>query len=172
MSMPPGLKHLHCPMGGLSDRIWPSEIGHPPSSSNKIKSSYSRLSWKLFVLRLLSDLSEPLVLVYPDWDAATESSRRCSFRCCANVESVRATLEKKKKDGFLRVIVYPVHHSRAILNFGLPWNPLDLEAGNLVWSTKRLRKCLWNAAFRILLSTTRRWKCSKGLLRTIRPRVN
>ena len=92
---------------------------------------------------LLDELNNPPVLVYPDWDAASNASR--SFRLCdASINGFGGTLERERPDGSIRPIVYI---SRATLISERHWTPLNLEAGSIIWFIKRLRGYLWGLHF-------------------------
>ena len=54
----------------------------------------------------------------------------------AFIDAVGAALEQGRLYGSMRPIA---HLSRATLDSEMHWNPLDLEAGSIVWSIKRLR---------------------------------
>ena len=95
---------------------------------------------------LLEELSAPPVLIYPDWDTVTGISRPFLLYCDASIDGFGATLEQELKDGSIRPIVFI---SRAALESERHWTPLDLEAGSIVWSTKRLHGYLWGTSFRL-----------------------
>ena len=97
-------------------------------------------------INLLEERLVPPVLVYPDWDAVTDYSRPFLFYCDASIDGFGATLEPKQKQGSIRPIVFISH---ATLESERHWTPLDLEAGSIVGSIKRLRGCLWGISFRI-----------------------
>ena len=81
------------------------------------------------------ELSAPSILVYPDWDAVTDNPRPYLLYCDACVDGFGA-LKQEQKDGSTRSIVFI---SCATLESERHWTPLDLEAGSIVWSIKRLR---------------------------------
>ena len=93
-------------------------------------------SMKSMVRTLIEELSAPSVLVYPDWDAVADNSRSFLLYCDASVDGFGATLKQEQKDGSIRSIVFI---SCATLESERHWTPLDLEAGSIVWSIKRLR---------------------------------
>ena len=95
---------------------------------------------------LLEELSAPPVLVCPDWDAVGDNFRLLLLYCDASVDGFGATLEQEQKDGSICPIAFI---SRATLESERHWTPLDLEAGSIVWSIKRLRGYLWGTTFRI-----------------------
>ena len=89
---------------------------------------------EVIVRKLLVELSAPPVLVYPDWDAVVDNSRHFLLYCDASIDGLGATLEQEQKNGSIR----PSERH---------WTPLDLEAGSIVWSIKRLRGyLLWNVS--------------------------
>ena len=57
-----------------------------------------------------------------------------------------ATHEKEKPDGSIRPIVYI---SRATLTNERNWTPMELEAGCVIWSIRRLRRYLFSVFFLI-----------------------
>jgi len=95
---------------------------------------------------LLAELSTIPVLVYPNWDAVTDNSRPFLLYCDASVDGFGATLEQEQDDKTIRPIVFI---SRATIESERHWTPLDLEAGSIIWSIKRLRGYLWGTTFRI-----------------------
>ena len=93
---------------------------------------------------ILHELTEPPILVYPDWDAVADDSRPFRLYCDASIDGFGATLEQEQPDGSVRPIIYI---SRATLDSERSWAPLDLEAGSIVWAIKRLRGHLWSTRF-------------------------
>ena len=100
---------------------------------------------------ILHELTDPPILVYPDWDAVADNSCPLRLYCDASIDGFGATLEKEKPqqpDGSVRPIIYI---SRATRHSKRSWTPLDLEAGSIVWAIKRLRGHLWSTRFQIYL---------------------
>ena len=95
---------------------------------------------------ILYELTQPRILVYPDWDAVADNSRPFRLYCDASIDGFGATLEQEQPDGSVRPIIYI---SRATLDFERSWTPFDLEAGSIVWAIKRLRGHLWSTRFHI-----------------------
>ena len=95
---------------------------------------------------ILHELTEPPILVYPDWDAVADDSRPFRLYCDASMDGFGATLEQEQPDGSVRPIT---DISRATLDSERSWTPLDLEAGSIVWAIKRLRGHLWSTRFEI-----------------------
>ena len=91
---------------------------------------------EVIVRKLLAELTTPPVLVYPNWDAVTDNSRPFLLYCDASVNGFGAALEQEQDDHTIRPIVFV---SRATIESERHWTPLDLEAGSIVWSIKRLR---------------------------------
>ena len=91
-------------------------------------------------------LAAPPVLVFSDWDAVEDGSRHFRVYCNASIDGFGATLEQEQPEGSLRPIAYV---SCATLDSERHWTPLDLEAGSIVWASKRLRGYLWGTKFRI-----------------------
>ena len=84
----------------------------------------------------LTIVSTPPTLVYPNWDAVTDSSRPLLSYCDVSVNGIGTTLEEEHDDHPVCTIVII---TRAIIESECHWTPLDLEAGSIVWSSKRLR---------------------------------
>ena len=88
----------------------------------------------------------PPILVFPDWDAVADGSRPFHVYCDACIDGFGAALELEQPDGSVRPIAYV---SRATLDSGRHWTPMDLEAGSIIGAIKRLRGYLWGTKFRI-----------------------
>ena len=58
----------------------------------------------------------------------------------ASIDGFGAMLEQEQPDSSVRPIAYA---SRATLDSERHWTPLELEAGSIVWATKRLQGYLW-----------------------------
>ena len=151
MPMPKDLKQLRSLLGGLSYyRKFLEDMAkriRPITSLLKqgVKFIFTP-AMEIIVRELLAELSAPPVLVYPDWDAVADNSRPFLLYCDASVDGFGATLEQEQKDASIRPIVYI---SRATLDNERHWTPLELEAGSIIWSIKRLRGYLWGTTFRI-----------------------
>ena len=89
------------------------------------------------VRALLAELAAPPILVFPDWDAVIDKSRPFRLHCNASTDGLGATLEQEQFDGSIRPIVYI---SRATLSNKQNWTPMELEAGCVMWSIRRLRR--------------------------------
>ena len=96
------------------------------------------------VRTLLEELAAPPILVFPDWDTVTDKSRPFRLHRDASTAGFGATLEQEQCDGSVRPIVYI---SRATLANEQNWTPLELEAGCIVWSIRRLRRYLFGVFF-------------------------
>ena len=96
------------------------------------------------VKTLLSELTRPPILVFPDWAAVEDNSRPLRLCSDACIDGFGASLEQEQLDGSVRPIVYI---SRATLPAERNWTVLDLEAGGIVWAIKRLRGYLWSTKF-------------------------
>ena len=151
MPMPLELKQLRSLLGGLFYyRKFLADMAtriRPITSLMKrgVKFVFTP-SMETTVRRLLEELSAPPVLVYPDWDVVADNSRPFLLYCDTSVDGFGATLEQEQKDGSIRPVVFI---SRATLVYERHWTPLDLEAGTIVGSIKRLRGCLWGTTFRV-----------------------
>ena len=91
------------------------------------------------VREILKVLTKPPVLVYPDFEAAQNGSRKFRLYCDASAAGFGATLEQPQKDNSVRPIVYL---SRTVLPNEQGWAPIEKEAGCIVWAIKRLRQYL------------------------------
>ena len=98
------------------------------------------------VRALLEELTAPPILVFPDWDAVIDKSRPFRLHFDASTDGLGATLEQEQPDGSIRPIVYI---SRATLSNERNWTPMELEAGWVVWSIRRLRRYLFSVFFLI-----------------------
>ena len=97
------------------------------------------------VRSLLAELAAPPLLVFPNWDAVIDESRPFRLHWDASTAGFRATLEQEQRDGSIRPIVYI---SRATLANEQNWTTMELEAGCIVWSIRRLRRYLFGVFFR------------------------
>ena len=103
-------------------------------------------SMEAVVRTLLKKLSAPPVLVYPDQDSVADNSRPFLRYFDASVDGFGATLEQEQENGWIRPIFLI---RRAPPESERHWTPLDLEAGSIAWSIKRLRGYLWGTTFRM-----------------------
>ena len=88
---------------------------------------------------LLAELA-PTILVFLDWDAVIDTSWPFRLHCDASTAGLGATLEQEQPDVSIRPIVYI---SRATLDNEQNWTPMELVAGCVVWSIRRLRRYLF-----------------------------
>ena len=95
---------------------------------------------------ILKVLTNPPVLVYPDFEAARNSSRKFRLYCDASAAGFGATLEQSQNGNPVRPIVYL---SRTMLPNEQGWAPIEKEAGCIVWAIKRLRQYLFLIPFDI-----------------------
>ncbi|CAB1104650.1 unnamed protein product [Ectocarpus sp. CCAP 1310/34] len=151
MPMPRDVKQLRSLLGGLSyyRKFLPNMATRIRPLTTLLKKQATfvfTLAMEQAVRILLSELANPPVLVYPDWDAVSDGSRPFRLYCDASRDGFGGTLEQEQPDGSIRPIVFI---SRATLDSERHWTPLDLEAGSIVWSIKRLRGYLWGTKFRI-----------------------
>ena len=98
------------------------------------------------VRALLAELAAPPILVFPDWDAVIDKSRPFRLHCDASTDGLGATLEQEQTDGSIHPVLYI---SRATLANERNWSPMELEAGCVVWSIRRLRRYLFSVFFLI-----------------------
>ena len=151
MPMPSDLKQLRSLLGGVSYyRNFMADMAkiiRPITSLLKQGVKFVLTTpMETIVRTLLEELPAPPVLVYPDWDAVADNSRPFLLYCDASIDGYGATLQQEQKDGSIRPIVLS---SRATHESEHHWTPLDLEAGSIVWSIKRLRGYLWGTPLRI-----------------------
>ena len=95
---------------------------------------------------ILAELTNPLVLVFLDWDAVADGTRPFRVYCDTCIDGFGAALEQEQTDCSTKPIAYI---SRATLDSEGQWTPLDLEACSIVWALKRLRGYLWGTKFRV-----------------------
>ena len=101
---------------------------------------------EVIVRNILVELADPPILVFFDWDAVADGSRPFHAYCDACIDGSGAALEQEQPDGSVRPIAYISH---VTLDSERHWTPVDLEAGSIVWTIKRLRGHLWGTKFRI-----------------------
>ena len=152
MPMPTNIKALRSLMGGLSyyRRFLKSMAKRVRPVTALLKKGVPFVftsEMETIVRELLAELAKPPILVFPDWDAIEDNSRPLLLCCDASADGLGATLEQKQKDGSVKPIVFI---SRATLDAERNWTALDLEAGAIVWSIKRLREYLRGTTFCIL----------------------
>ena len=149
MPMPTDIKQLRSLLGGLSyyRKFLPNMARHirPITALLKKGAAFDFTSAMEDTVRaLLAELAAPPILVFPDWDAVIDTSRPFCFHCDASTAGLGATLEQEQPDGSIRPIVYI---SRATLDNEHNWTPMELEAGCVVWSIRRLRRYLSGVYF-------------------------
>ena len=149
MSMPTDIKQLRSLLGGLSfyRKFLPNMAHHirPGTALLKKGAAFEFTSAMEDTVRtLLAELAAPPILVFPDWDAVIDTSRPFRLHCDASTAGLGASLEQEQIDGSIRPIVYI---SRATLDNEQNWTPMELEAGYVVWSIRRLRRYLFGVYF-------------------------
>ena len=149
MPMPTDIKQLRSLLGGLSyyRKFLPNMAHHirPVTALLKKGAAFEFTSaMETTVRTLLAELAAPPILVFPDWDAVIDTSRPFRLHCDASTAGLGATLEQEQPDGSIRPIVYI---SRATLDNEQNWTPMELEAGCVVWSIRRLRRYLFDVYF-------------------------
>ena len=153
MPMPTDIKQLWSLLGGLSyyRKFLPNTARRirPITALLKKGVAFDFTSTMEDTVRaLLAELAAPPILVFPDWDAVIDTSRPFRLHCDASTAGLGATLEQEQPNGSIRPIVYI---SRATLDNEQNWTPMELEAGWVVWSIRRLRRYLFGVYF--LVST-------------------
>ena len=149
MPIPTDIKQLRSLLGGLSyyRKFLPNMAHHirPITALLKKGAAFDFTSAMEDTVRaLLAELAAPPILVFPDWDAVIDTSRPFRLHCDASTARLGATLEEEQPDGSIRPIVYI---SRATLDNERNWTPMELEAGCVVWSIRRLRRYLIGVYF-------------------------
>ena len=94
----------------------------------------------------LAELVAPPILVFPDWDTVIKKSRPFRLHCDASTDGLGATLKQEQTDGSIRPIVYI---SRTTLANTRNWTLMEVDAGCVVWSIRRLRRYLLSVFFLI-----------------------
>ena len=93
------------------------------------------------VREIITELAAPPFLVFPDGDTVADGSHPFHVYCDAFADHFGASLEQ---DGSVLPIAYI---SRATLDSGKHWTPLDVKAGNIVWAIKSFRGYLGGTKF-------------------------
>ena len=145
MPMPSDIKQFRRLIGGLRyyRTFLPNMARHIRPITALLKKSVAfdfTSVMKDTVRALLAELAAPPILVFPDWNAVIDTSRPFRLHCDASTAGLGATLEQEQPDGSIRPIVYI---SRAALDNEQNWTPMELEAGCVVWSIRRLRRYLF-----------------------------
>ena len=104
------------------------------------------LSMEEAVCALLTEFAAPPILVFLHWDAVIDSSRSFRLHCDANTDGLGATLEQNSLTALSAPIVYI---GQATLTNEQKWTSMELEAGCVVWSIRRLRRYLFSVFFLI-----------------------
>ena len=94
---------------------------------------------------ILEVLTKPPVLVYLDFEAARNGSRKFRLYCDASAAGFGATLEQPQEDNAVRPIV--VYLSRTVLPNEQGWAPIEKETECIVWAIERLRQYLFLIPF-------------------------
>ena len=149
MPMPTDIKQLRSLRRGLSyyRRFLPNMARHirPITALLKKGAAFDFTSAMGDTVRaLLAELAAPPIRVFPDWDAVIDTSRPFRLHCDASTAGLGATLEQEQPDGSIRPIVYI---SQATLDNDQNWTSMELEAGCVVWSIRRLRRYLFGVYF-------------------------
>ena len=149
MPMPSDIKQVRSLLGGLSyyRKFLPNMAHHirPITALLKKGAAFDFTSAMEDTVRaLLAELAAPPILVFPDWDAVIDTSRPFRLHCDASTAGLGATLEQEQPDGSIRSIIYI---SRATLDNEENWTTMELEAGCVVWSIRRLRRYLFGVYF-------------------------
>ena len=151
LPMPNNVSELRSLLGGLSyyRKFLPSLSRRLQPITRLLKKDvpFSFDSEMEAVVRdILKLLTKPPVLVYPDFEAARNGSRKFRLCCDASAAGFGATLEQPQKDNTVRPIVYL---SRTVLPNEQGWASIKKEAGCIVWAIKRLRQHLFLIPFDI-----------------------
>ena len=149
MPMLTDTKQLRSLLGGLSyyRKFLPDMARYirPITALLKKGAAFDFTSAMLNTIRaLLTELAGPPILVFPDWDAVIDTSRPFRLHCDASTAGLGATLGQEQPDGSIRSIVYI---SRITLDNEQNWTPVELEAGCVVRSIRRLRRYLFGVYY-------------------------
>ena len=103
MPMPTDIKQLRSLLGGLSyyRKFLPHMAHHirPITALLKKGAAFDFTSAMENTVRaLLAELAAPPILVFPDWDAVTDTSRPFRLHCDASTAGLGATLEQEQPD--------------------------------------------------------------------------
>ena len=143
--MPKNLKQVRALMGSV--RCYRKFL---PDLSSKIRPSRVKYVFTpamgIIVRQILVELASRPILVFPNWDALADGSRPFHVYCNACIAGFGGVFEQEQPDGTVRPIAYI---SRATLDSERNWIPLDLEAGSIVWTIKRLRGYPWGTKLRM-----------------------
>ena len=150
-SMPNNISELTSLLGGLSNyrKFLPNLSRRLQPITRLLKKDVPfsfDAEMEAVVREILKVLTKPTVLVYPDFEAARDGSRKFRLYCDASAAGFGATLEQPQKDITVRPIVYL---SRTVLPSEQGWTPIENEAGCIVWAIKRLRHYLFLISFDI-----------------------
>ena len=150
--MPTDVKQVRALMGGINYyRTFLPDLSKRLRPINALLRKGVKLAFmpamEKLVREILTELTTPPVLVFPDWDAVADGTRPFHVYCDPCIDGFGAALEQEQTDGSIKPIAYI---SRATLDSERHWIPLDLEAGCIVWALKRLRGYHWGTKFRIL----------------------
>ena len=112
MPMPFDIKQLRGLLGGLSyyRKFLPDmarRIRPITALLNKGATFDFTFTMEDTVRSLLVDLAAPPTLVFPDWDAVTDTSRPFRLHCDASTAGFGATLEQEQRDGSIRPRLSP-----------------------------------------------------------------
>lgn len=77
---------------------------------------------EVVVRKLLHQLSEPPVLVYPNWDAVEDGSPPFRLHCDASKDGLGATLEQEQHDKSIRPILFLSRALSSMNKIGASWN--------------------------------------------------
>ena len=151
MPVPTDIKQLRSLLGGLSyyRKFLPNMARHirPITALLKKGVAFDFTSTMEDTVRALpAELAAHPILVFPDLDAVINTSRPFRLHCDASTAGLGATLEQEQPDGSIRPIVYI---RRATLDNEQNWTPMELEAGCVVWSIRRLILYLFGVYFMV-----------------------
>ena len=149
MPMPTDIKQLRSLLGGLNyyRKFLPNMAHHIRSVTALLKKGVTfefTSAMEDTVFTLLAELAAPPILVFPDWDAVIDTSRPFRLHCDASTAGLDTTLEQEQPDGSIRPIVYI---SRATRGNEQNWTSMELEAGCVVWSIRRLKRYFFGVYF-------------------------
>ncbi|CAN0593696.1 unnamed protein product, partial [Laminaria digitata] len=96
------------------------------------------------VQELLSRLSSPKVLAFPDFTAAISGERPFQLITDASADGLGAVIEQEQNDGTTRPICFL---SRSTLTNEKNWSTTELECAAIVWAVKKNRQLFYGIPF-------------------------
>ena len=151
MSMPQDLKQVRGLLGGVGYhrkllRNLPKQIRPITSLLRKGVTFEFTPAMEVIVHEILTELTSPPILVFPDWDTVADGSCRFHVYCDAYIDGFGAAIEHEQSNGSVRPIACISTLPSIPRGSGLrsTW-----KLAAIVWAIKRLRGYFWGTKFRI-----------------------